>query len=384
MSASEGGCVKKNIYIFGAHSRAQTTAAYLQAVSPELSVEAYLYDNEEQNPESISGIKVIRACGESGLHTDHPVYIGTRGIYHQQVADRLRAIGFTDIYPVTVRLDLQLRNAYLEKHFAEIRRDFIRLDSLPEAGTGKALGDGPGEKAGCRTGQGSESAAVYIAVSKYDRPLLRQYSLAPYEKEIRTGAAVWEGDFPETSATDDRGDNISVRNRQFCELTALYWLWKHAREDIIGLAQYRRHFILPEDWLLRMQENGIDAILPVPLYVAPSIAGNYKSRHDPADWDAMMAYLKRRDIEEYREAEAFFRTNLYSPCNMLICHRQVLDELCGWLFPVLFQMAGQVGEKEDVYQNRYPGFLSERLISFFFEENHGRYKAVYADKDFRQ
>lgn len=374
--------MKEKIYIFGAHSRAQTTAVYLQTIYPELSVEAYLYDNEEKNPESVRGIKVIHVCRDSGLHIDYPVYIGTRGTYHQQIADRLRGIGFTGIYPVTFKLDLKLRNAYMEKHFMEIKREFIRIDSLQEVEKGKVHGDDAGERVGKKVRKRSKSATVYVAVSKYDRLLGQHYRLASYEKEIKAGAAFWESNFPETAITDDTGDNISEKNRQFCELTALYWIWKHGCEDIIGLAQYRRHFILPEDWIRRMEENDIDVILPVPLYVAPNIVGNYKSRHDPADWDAMMAYLKRQDTEEYREAETFFQTNLYSPCNMFIMRRQVLDELCAWLFPILFAVAEQGGQKEDRYLNRYPGFLSERLITFFFERHRGSYRVVYCDKSF--
>ena len=150
----------------------------------------------------------------------------------------------------------------------------------------------------------------------------------------------------------------------------------------MGLSHYRRHFILPDDWAVRMYTRGIDVILPVPLYVAPSVEENFRLRHDPADWDCMMEELRGRNEEEYKEAERFFRGNLYSPCNMFIMKREVLDELCGWLFPIIDAVAEKQGQKADAYLNRYPGFLSERLMSFFFERNRERYKVVYADKNF--
>lgn len=352
----------QKVYIFGAHSRAQTLAVYLESLYPEIMVEAFLYSNEEQNPERIGEVPVLFVDEYTELNTRYPVYIGTRGVYHPQITEHLRSLGFKKLYPITVELDRQLRNAYLKKYFTDTGRSFSKIEKLDE--------------------KIERSVAVYVVRSVFDKPLKKPYELASYEKEIQAGAALTRERLSDNMATDDTGKHISARNKQFCELTALYWIWKNAKEDIVGMVHYRRHFILPEDWVERMRRNEVDVILPVPLYVAPSVADNYRERHDISDWEYMMQYLQENHGAEYSQAEEFFEKNLYSPCNMFIMRKEVLDELCTWLFPILFYVAGYGGEKKDHYQNRYPGFLSERLMSFYFEKHRNRFKVVYADKNF--
>ena len=43
---------------------------------------------------------------------------------------------------------------------------------------------------------------------------------------------------------DDTGDNLSNKNKSYCELTGIYWFWKNRPiPKYVGLYHYRRYFM---------------------------------------------------------------------------------------------------------------------------------------------
>lgn len=380
-----------HFYIAGASSRAQTTRAYIEYRNADKKLSAFLVSPEmTDNPSEMDGVKVLPITEMIARNLDitAPVYLGTRGINHAKLETELRAIGFTNIIPVDMKLDMELRNAYLERYYREQGRELVRMDMLHNQDflytnspkVRDRIADDVELRAGRR--QNTGTGRIFVASSVFDGKLQDVYQPLPEEAGLQVGSALTDTRLQDCKYYDDEGDNISRLNRQFCELTGLYWAWKHEEADYIGLVHYRRHFLLPDDWIRICDRYQIDVILPVPLYVAPSVAENYKNRHEAADWEYLESYIREHTPEEYEDFKRIMYGNLYSPCNMLIARREVLNELCSWLFPILFQMAEHGGMKEDSYQNRYPGFLSERLITYFFESRRERYRLVYCNKNF--
>lgn len=357
------------IYIFGAQSRAKTVMGYVNELFPDLSVLAFLVDNEEDNEERIEQIPVLHLMQDMVLHTNAPVLLATKGIYHAHIIEVLKGKGFTTVLPITVEADNCLRNAYVGKVYAKQGREFVKLEQLSITKSDQETTMIP-------------DVNICVAKSIYDNPTETSYIYPAWETPIQVGTVLTDIRLDGIDIFDNTGDHISDRNRQYCELTALYWMWKNAPHDIAGLAHYRRHFILPNNWADMMVQNDIDAIIPVPTYVYPDIDTNYRQRHIPDDWDYLLQYLKETDIHTYETALEVFKGNLYLPCNMFIAKWHVLDDLCGWMFPILDAVAQHGGVKEDTYMNRYVGFLSERLITLYFTLYKDTYKTVYADRIF--
>ena len=61
---------------------------------------------------------------------------------------------------------------------------------------------------------------------------LRFKTVDPMYKYIEAGAALSEEHFEDVR--DNVGTNISAKNKNYCELTALYWIWKHSTADMEG------------------------------------------------------------------------------------------------------------------------------------------------------
>ncbi|RGN01210.1 DUF4422 domain-containing protein [Fusobacterium mortiferum] len=91
---------------------------------------------------------------------------------------------------------------------------------------------------------------------------------------------------------DSTGNNISLKNKNYSELTGLYWIWKNTDYRYIGLFHYRRYLKLRKrnikniyylnynESLIKKLMKNIDIILPK-LYSVDEInvEEQYKTAH---------------------------------------------------------------------------------------------------------
>ncbi|MCM1123372.1 MAG: DUF4422 domain-containing protein, partial [Eubacterium sp.] len=74
----------------------------------------------------------------------------------------------------------------------------------------------------------------------------------------------------------------------------------------------------------------------------------------------------------------------YYAYNMFIARKEILNDYCEWLFPILAYCEEKCGDMadRDIYQSRYIGFLAERMLSIYFLKHEKDYKIVHAEKHF--
>lgn len=224
-------------------------------------------------------------------------------------------------------------------------------------------------------------------------------------KKIFVGANTSESEYVnKLDHRDDDGENISGKNKNYCELTAVYWAWKNTKTDIIGLSHYRRYFLfqsknyfgtdrLPfnsndNDYIesinnlgdkdrLFVESNGW--IVPPQKKLVKSIVNDYKE--DEAciaqDWEVLKKALFESFPEIIEEFEKYSNQNKIRHFNMFVTSFEEFDAYCHWLFKILQNVDGKLDYSgRSSTQARVLGFMAERLLGFYLSVNKKNVKEV--------
>lgn len=201
--------------------------------------------------------------------------------------------------------------------------------------------------------------------------------------------------------SDSTGDNISEKNPYYCELTALYWIWKNYSFDdcdCLGICHYRRFF-----WLNNIEKSYVekavddikkyvnyldvsmmdeyfkkyDIIVPEARYYKTSITKHYCDCNRKSDYDVLKEVIFEKYPSYMDDFTHVFSGNKLHICNMFITSGKVFRDYCRWLFDVLFEVEKRVNiPYDDEYQKRIFGFLSERLLNVYIYHHKLKAKEV--------
>lgn len=206
---------------------------------------------------------------------------------------------------------------------------------------------------------------------------------------------------------DDTGDNISAKNREFCELTALYWAWKNYDElgdpDYIGFMQYRRQLIFTkeknksvkfsqieyekitenymreigiDDETILKEVEGKDGLIFAPFSYSKTVYGQfYELTFPPFDLN-FSVFEKALDIlrtkyPDYSEAcNQYLEGREHYWFNCFVMKKEHFFGYCDWLFSILFELEKQADlTYETVNGRRVLAYIAERLHGIFYTKN---------------
>ncbi|MCL5457653.1 DUF4422 domain-containing protein [Loigolactobacillus coryniformis] len=187
-------------------------------------------------------------------------------------------------------------------------------------------------------------------------------------------------DVNHTFQGDNTGDNISVKNAHYNELTAIYWAWRNLDADAIGLVHYRRYLSLHKQKDLtsvldQAQTESLlqdhDIILPKKRnYYIESNYSHYVHAHHAEPLDLTRKIIEQ-DYSMYLNAfdEVMQRKSAHM-FNMFIMKQQAFDEYCQWLFDILAKVEQNLDISDyNQYEARVYGFISERLLDVWLAVN---------------
>lgn len=219
---------------------------------------------------------------------------------------------------------------------------------------------------------------IYVVTHKpfklSDILLKKGYELITVGNKVNTNQGV----------LDSTGDNISEKNKNFCELTAAYWIWKNTNSKIKGFCHYRRYFT-HSTW--KYDENKIISIneiekifssskdkniiiLPERKYYKMSAEELYLQCGYKKDLETTRQVIKEKYPEYLQEYDKMLTNNTGYITNMMIAPANIFDSYSSWLFDILFEVEKRTDiSNYTVAEARIYGYISERLVDLWVTHN---------------
>ena len=340
MNSRKGETVEmktKEIAIYGARMVAMSVYHAIKELYPDYRVVSFLVNSRRQNPDGIDGIPVIEL--KDFARTDLAVWIAAQDNYHGEIVEALGKKGIFEY----VKIDAQAEAQLMERYYTEVM-GFPFLHSL-------------------KMGDKKADLAVYVSKFHGDRPLRDMKEPASWMHSIQSGAALTDKRICELQ--DNEGENISGKNRNYSELTSMYWIGKHAEAEYLGLFHYRRMLELSEEDLYRLKANHIDAVLAYPAVYYPNIQTHHSYYVSESDWNAMKQALEELQPEYAAAMPELFAGKLFYNHNIFIARKEIFQNYCSWLFPILERTEELSTPKGWEREDRYIGYLGENLTRLY-------------------
>lgn len=208
-----------------------------------------------------------------------------------------------------------------------------------------------------------EKIQMYVVTSHMDQAKAEDIRMSGY-LPIQVGASLTN--VRKGCITDHTGDHISEKNRDYCECTGLYWIWKNTKgQTYVGLSHYRRRLMLDDASIIYINEHNIDLVAAHPQFEKETIREFFDQFICQKDWQLLKQFVIECDESYGSYIERYEENHFYFPCNVALWKRNWFDRYCEFAFQVAEKIETYYLEKGIVREDRYMGYLFEQLSSLF-------------------
>ena len=323
---------------------------------------AFIVSDKSNNSVKYAGVDVIDVHEYSKLMKQNDlVVVATPPEYHNDIERTLTDINCFEFVLLIPELEYGLMGAFLKK----------------EAGITCV------EDIICETDTIPADIKVFMAVSHNDKELKNSYTEEDFVLKMQVGKSNTDVIHREAAVFDDYKDNISSQNNLYGELTATYSIWKHYQHEIVGIFHYRRTLDVKPKHLVLFNEDKIDVILPLPFVCYPDASGQYGRYLCSEDVEIMKEVVFKRYPEFKEKVIELLNGPLLYNYNMLIAKKEVFNDYCEWLFPMLEEITDRCEKIQRERMSRYIGRIGEVFTSLYFLINDKKWKITHAPKIWR-
>jgi hypothetical protein len=338
-----------NFAIYGAQVVAYGAYTALRALYNR-TPECFVVSASEDNPAKIEDIEV-RTLDTCGLDAENTlVLIAVTELFQDEIAATLRSRGYVHTFRLTQHEEHLLMSAY----YANIGR-FPLAQKSPNCGSG-----------------GNGVFSLYEVRHHFDKPLRNHPGLEPWEVPIQAGAE--PAGIRICEQLDNDGDNISNKNKQYCEASAMYKVWKSASTAWVGIEHYRRHLLVTPDML----SNDIDVILPLPYICYPNTTAQFRRFVGEEIVNALHKSLKELYRDEYETYARCLNGKYHCAYNLIVARKEVFGKFCEWAFNTTNHI--ETFALQSVAETRALAYVMEQLTSIYFIANRDKLTIVHAEK----
>jgi len=309
--------------------------------------QCFVVTSPEGNPQEIEGIPVHTP---DMVSKDTLIVVAVTELLQQEILKTLSARGFQKVFVLTQHEEHLLMSAY-----------FDSLGLFPTAQAGSENCD-------------PSSLALYEVRNHRDKPLAAPPLLRPWEISIQAGAALTELRVAELG--DDTGVNISHKNRQYCEMSATYWVWKNASHRWKGIEHYRRHLLVTPEML----GEDVDAILPLPYVCHPHTVNQFRRFVSEEVLQALLKTLRELHPEEYGDYHGILYGQYQYTYNLVCAREAVFADYCSWFFRITEHMEAMAEEVPALGNTRALSYVAEVLTNLYFMHNQRGWTLRHVEK----